>query len=275
MKRSVFFLSDRTGITAEILGHSLLTQFEGIEFEQHNMPFIDNSEKVEKAILQINQAASEDGVRPLLFCTLLNDEIREEIGQRCEGLLLDFFETFINPLEQELETISAHAIGRSHAIRQYANYKERIEAVNFALKNDDGSAMNDYKGADIILVGVSRSGKTPTCLYLALQYGIRAANYPLTDDDFERSRNLPPMLQNYRDKLFGLTIDPSRLEGVRQERRPDSRYASYGQCQYEIREAESLYRRERVQYLDTSKVSIEEIATTIIDQYGLQRRLYG
>jgi [pyruvate, water dikinase]-phosphate phosphotransferase / [pyruvate, water dikinase] kinase len=273
MKRSVFFLSDRTGITAETLGHSLLTQFEGIQFESINLPFLDTVEKAQRAVVQIDRAADQDGVSPLLFSTLLNDEVREIINGS-KGLMHDFFETFISPLEKELNTVSAHAIGRSHSIGTDSDYKKRIEAVNFALANDDGSTRTNYEDADIILVGVSRSGKTPTCLYLALQYGIRAANYPLTEDD-DLQQGLPPMLVAHKKRLFGLTITPKRLQNIRTERMPDSKYASFNQCRVEVQEVERLYRHERIPFLDTSVVSIEEITTTIIDMFGLERRLYG
>lgn len=273
MKRSVFYLSDRTGITAEMLGHSLLTQFEGVEFEQKILPFIDSVEKAQEAVEQINRAAESDGAPPLVFSTLLNDEIRE-VMLASKGKLIDFFETYINPLEQELGIQSAHAVGRSHGMGVYATYKARIDAVNFALNNDDGMTTRHYPNADVILLGVSRSGKTPTCLYLALQYGILAANYPITEEDLE-SPGLPSLLEPYRKKLYGLSIDPLRLQQIRHERRPDSRYASQKQCRYEVDMVEALFRRENIPFLDTSSVSIEEIATTILHQAGMERRLYG
>lgn len=271
MKRSVFFLSDRTGITAEALGHSLLTQFEEVEFEQTTLPFIDTREKAQQAVERINHAARSDGARPLLFSTLIDPELRELVTAS-EGLMFDFFDTFINPLEIELGAPSSHAVGRSHGIHIYAAYKARIDAVNFALSNDDGVTTREYANADIILVGVSRSGKTPTCLYLALQYGIWAANYPLTEEDLE-SRRLPEVLDPFRARVFGLTIDPQRLQQIRSERRPGSRYASLQQCEFEVKTVETLYRRESIDYLDTSTVSIEEIATTILHKRGLARQL--
>jgi regulator of PEP synthase PpsR (kinase-PPPase family) len=272
-KRSVFFLSDRTGITAETLGHSLLTQFEGIEFRQVNIPFLDSREMALKAVERINLAAELDGEKPIIFSTLLNDELRDIISQS-EGQIFDFFETFINPLESVLNTPSAHAVGRSHGIKGYDTYKTRIDAVNFALRNDDGTTTRHYPDADIILIGVSRSGKTPTCLYLALQYGIHAANYPLTEEDLDVAR-LPEALTPFRGKLFGLTIDAERLHQIRNERRKDSRYASREQCQHEVKTVEQLYRKEQIPFLDTSNVSIEEIATIILHQTGIERRLYG
>ena len=273
MKRTVFYLSDRTGITAEMLGHSLLTQFDGIEFQQITLPYIDSVDKAEEAVHRINLTAEQDGVRPLLFSTLVNIEVRDIISES-KGLMLDFFDTFINPLEKELHLHSATVIGRSHGIGAYDSYKARIDAVNFALSNDDGATLRNYPAADIILLGVSRTGKTPTCLYLALQYGLLAANYPLNEDDMDTSY-LPVALEPYRNKLFGLSIDPMRLHQIRQERRSDSRYASLQQCQFEVDKVLQIYRREKIPFVDTSSASIEEIATTILHKTGLQRRRHG
>jgi [pyruvate, water dikinase]-phosphate phosphotransferase / [pyruvate, water dikinase] kinase len=273
MKRSVFFLSDRTGITAETLGHSLLTQFEGVTFRKTTLAFLDTVDKAHQAVAKINNAAAQDGAKPLLFSTLLDEEVREIIDTS-DGMLFDFFDAFINPLELELGVHSAHAAGRSHGMGVYSDYKSRIDAVNFAMGSDDGNTLRDYPNAEVILVGVSRSGKTPTSLYLALQYGIRAANYPLIDEDLDSPR-LPDSLRPFRDKLFGLTIAPERLQQIRSERRPDSTYASIQQCRYEVRAAEAMLRAENIPYLDTSAVSIEEIATTMLHQTGLKRRLYG
>lgn len=273
MKRSAFFLSDRTGITAETMGHSLLSQFDSIQFEQTNIPFIDSVEKAAEAVEQINAAAERDGTKPLLFSTLINNEVREVIEQS-QGSMYDLLNTFVHPLEDELGVKSAHVVGRSHCMGGYSTYKARIDALNFSLANDDGNTVRQFPKADIIMLGVSRSGKTPTCLYLALQYGILAANYPLIDDDLESAR-LPKVLEPYRNKLFGLTIAPERLQQIRTERRPDSRYAEYQQCQYEVRAVEKIYRAQQIPYLDTSAVSIEEIATTILQSSGLERRLHG
>ncbi len=231
-------------------------------------------EKAHKAVKEINAAARQDGVSPLLFSTLLNHEIRNIITNNSQGEIFDFFETFISPLETVLKTRSAHAIGRSHGMKGYDSYKTRIDAINFALKNDDGATTRHYPDADIILIGVSRSGKTPTCLYLALQYGILAANYPLTEEDLGQVR-LPTALHAYQDKLFGLTIDANRLHQIRNERRKNSRYASQDQCTHEVQTVEAIYSREHIPSLDTSSVSIEEIATIILHQTGLERRLYG
>jgi len=273
MKRTVFYLSDRTGITSEMLGHSLLTQFEGVDFQQVTLPYIDSVDKAEEAVHRINLAAEQDGVRPLLFSTLVNVEVREIISES-KGMMLDFFDTFIDPLEKELRTHATTVVGRSHGIGAYESYKARIDAVNFALRSDDGSDLRDYPAADIILIGVSRSGKTPTCLYLALQYGLFAANYPITEDDMNSSF-LPVSLEPFRNKLFGLSIDPMRLHQIRQERRSNSRYASLQQCEYEVSKVNEIYRRENIPFIDTSSASIEEIATTVLHKTGLTRYRRG
>lgn len=273
MNRTVFFLSDRTGITAETLAHSLLTQFEGVIWNKVSCPYVDTRAKARAVVAQINAAAERDGARPLLFSTLIDPAIREEIAVT-NGLLIDFFDTFIQPLEAELGMRSTHAAGRSHGLGNYSTYKARIDAVNYALAADDGLNPHIYPQADIVLVGVSRSGKTPSCLYLALQYGIHAANYPLTEEDLAAPQ-LPESLAASRDRLFGLTITADRLYQIRQERKPDSRYASRAQCELEIAQAESLFRHEGIRFIDTSAMSVEEIVTTILHQTGLQRRLYG
>ena len=272
MKRAAFFLSDRTGITAETMGQSLLTQFEPIEFDKTNLPFITTLEKANEAVKQINAAAERYGNKPLLFSTLIDNEVQQVIAQS-SGMLFDMFNTFTPLLEKELGILSAHAVGRTHGMGVYTEYKTRIDALNFSLTNDDGNTLRNFSEADIILIGVSRSGKTPTCLYLALQHGILAANYPLIDDDLETS-HLPKVLEPYRNKLFGLTIAPERLQQIRKERRPDSRYAEYQQCQYEVNAVEKIYRAQQIPFLDTSAVSIEEIATTILQKSELKRKLY-
>lgn len=273
MNRTVFFLSDRTGITAETLGRSLLTQFEKFHFRQINWPFLDTLDKAEEAVRRINRAAYEDGVRPLVFSTLVDPLVRKQI-HKSRALVFDFFDTFTSPLEKELGVTASHVMGRSHGIGNYASYSARIDALNFALSNDDGITTASYPAADVILIGVSRSGKTPTCLYLALQSGILAANYPLADQDFESSK-LPQILEPYRDKLFGLTIDPERLQQIRSERRPDSRYARIEQCAFEVQAVEKIFRQQRIPYLNTSFMSVEEIATTILHEAVLERRLHG
>jgi [pyruvate, water dikinase]-phosphate phosphotransferase / [pyruvate, water dikinase] kinase len=270
-QRTVFFVSDQTGITAETLGRSLLTQFDGLKFRHVTLPFIATGDKAREAVRRINLTAEVEGVRPLVFSTFVQNEIRE-IVRGCNGLCLDFFDAFLGPLERELERASSHTSGRAHGLADDAAYARRIEAVNFTLANDDGVGVQNYGRADLILVGVSRSGKTPTCLYLALQYGVYAANFPLTDEHFEAAA-LPAPVRPYAKKLVGLTIDAKRLEQIRANRRPDSRYASPQQISFELREAEALFKRYAIPYLDTTQASIEEIAMRILDSTGLRDRV--
>lgn len=269
---TAFFVSDRTGITAEMLGHSLLTQFDNLLLHETTLPFIDTLEKARAVVAQINQAGEKDGVRPVIISTLADTTIAAEVGQ-ANALFLDCFQIFIAPLEKELGSRASHAIGRTHNVNDIVNYYRRIESVNYTLSHDDGITVRDLTEADVILVGVSRCGKTPTCLYLAMQFGIRAANYPLIPEDFG-DKHLPKALHALRGRLYGLTINADRLHQIRQERRPNSKYSDYANCEYEIREAEAMMRRESIPFLDATSKSVEELATTILQEAKLTRRIY-
>lgn len=271
MKRTVFYVSDGTAITAETLGHSMLSQFGGIEFEQVTLPYVRSDEETREAVAHINRAGREDGQRAIVFSTLVEDRHRDILA-RCDALVLDMFSAFLGPMEKTLGVPPNHKVGQSHAIRNYEAYRIRIDAVHYALDNDDGARTRHYDRADIIIIGVSRSGKTPTCLYLALQFGLNAANYPLTEDEFDDLR-LPKVLEEHRSKLFGLTIDAERLSAIRGERKAGSRYASMRQCDMEVRALEALYARYGIPWLDATELSIEEISTRLMAQTGLERRL--
>lgn len=271
MKRTAFFISDGTGITSEALGHSLLAQFDSIEFTQITLPYIDSVEKAHRAVERINTTAVEDGVRPLIFDTVVDEEVRSIIANS-HAFKIDVFSSFLKPLEGELKAHSNYSVGKSHGIVERDRYKDRIDSVNFAIDNDDGGRTRQYDNADIILVGVSRCGKTPTCLYMAMQFGIRAANYPLTEEDMEFN-TLPDVLAPYKDKLYGLTIDPFQLAAIRHERRPNSRYASLDQCDFEVREVERLFKKLDINTINTTNFSIEEISTRIMAEAGLERKM--
>lgn len=272
-RRVVLFVSDGTGITVQMLAHSLLTQFEGLEFKEITLPFIDSLEKAESECMpRIREALAEGNGAPIVFSTLVNREARDVI-RRSGALVFDFFETFIDPLEAGLGMKSNHTIGRSHSSADKQDYKNRIEAINFSMAHDDGASHRDLADADVILVGVSRSGKTPTSLYLAMQFGIKAANYPLIPEDFER-RSLPEVLKTYRSKLYGLSIAPERLSEIRQERRPGSEYARLSNCRFEVDQAEGMMRREGIHWINSTTKSIEEIATTVLRDVKLERHVY-
>lgn len=272
-KRSAFFVSDRTAITAQMLGHSLVTQFSDVlNFNEITLPFVDSVEKARAAVEQINREAAQDGTRPLVFSTLVQAELATIINT-ANALILDCFDIFIRPMEKELGVPASHTVGRSHSAIDFVDYHQRMEAVNFALRHDDGASTRELAEADVILIGVSRCGKTPTCLYLAMQFGIRAANYPLVPEDFSSMR-LPAQIRGLRKTLYGVTIAPERLQQIRNERRPGSSYATLSNCAFEVREAEALMRQENIPYLDVTSKSIEELATTILHEAKLTRKIY-
>lgn len=271
--RSVFYVSDGTGITAETFGNSILAQFSA-KPRHVRRPFIDTMDKADKVVGEINATAEAEGKRPIVFITMGRDDVREVItGPRCKGLVMDMFKSFVEPLEQEFGQKSNHRVGRFSDAAKSDEYNERIEAINFSLAHDDGQSAKNLEAADVILVGVSRSGKTPTSLYLALTFGLKTANYPLIPEDFER-RQLPKPLIPWRSKLFGLTIEPQRLSEIRNERKANSKYASLENCRYEVSEGEALMRREGIRWLSTTTKSIEEIATTIMQEVKLERRVF-
>ncbi len=270
-QHTVFFVSDGTGITAETFGHAVLSQFD-MRFRQVRLPFIDTIDKAREAARKINDTFAADGQRPIVFSTLVKPDLSAVI-RTAGGMHMDLIQTFVAPLEQELGVMSTHTIGRSHNIVDSQEYKARIEAINFSLAHDDGQSHKNLSSADVILVGVSRSGKTPTSLYLAMQYGIKAANYPLIPDDFERGR-LPSSLPEFKEKIFGLSITPERLSEIRHERRAGSKYASIENCRYEVNEAELMMKREGIRWLSSTTKSIEEIATTILQEIKPNRREY-
>lgn len=269
MKRDVFVISDGTGITAKNVSQSLLSQFESIEFDIATYPYTDTEKKAKRLIEAIKDCHEKSGEKPIVFATLVNPTIRELL-QQSPCTIYDVFNTFIGPLEKELKTKSTHTVGRSHGLVDTESYKRRIDALNYTLEHDDGIRTRDYGDAQIILVGVSRCGKTPTSLYLAMQFGLLTANYPLTEDDLS-FMHLPKVLEPHRSKLFGLTIQPERLQQIRAERKADSRYASLEQCRLEVSESLSLFKKLNIHYLDTTSHSIEEITTRIMAKLSLKK----
>jgi [pyruvate, water dikinase]-phosphate phosphotransferase / [pyruvate, water dikinase] kinase len=271
--RTVFFVSDGTGITAETFGNSILAQF-AAKPRHVRRPFVDSPEKALSVVDEINRTAVHEGRRPIVFITLVGDEVRNIVtGADCKGLVLDMFRTFVEPLEAEFGIKSNHRVGRFSDATKSEEYNDRIEAINFSLAHDDGQSSANLESADIILVGVSRSGKTPTSLYLAMQHGIKAANYPLIPEDFERGK-LPSSLAPFKAKCFGLTIDPDRLAQIRHERRPGSKYAALANCRYEVGEGERMMKRAGISWLSSTHKSIEEIATTILRDLRPDRLIY-
>ncbi len=269
--RPVFYVSDGTGITAETIGHSLLTQFTGSRFHTDRLPFVDTLDKAREAARRIRAVGEQAGIRPIVVNTCVDGELSSLLAES-GALMLDVFAPFIEPLERELGQTRQSSVGQAHGMVDFEAYHRRINAMNYALTHDDGMRL-DYDEADLILVGVSRAGKTPTCVYLALHHGVRAANYPLTEEDLVVER-LPAKLRAYRGKIFGLTIDPIRLQQIRQERRPNTRYSQLDTCRREVAQAEAMLRREGIEMLSTTHASIEEISSRVLEHLGINREMY-
>lgn len=271
MQRTVFFISDGTAITTETMGHSLLTQFPHVLFRQVRIPFVTDVAKANEAVGKINAALAEDGLSPIVFSSIVDSEIRRVL-RNSGGVTLDLFADFVSRLEIVLGVNRESTVGQAHGVANLERYEDRMEATNYALNHDDGISTS-YEHSDLILVGISRSGKTPTCLYMALHFGVKAANYPLTESDLEAQR-LPAYLRDKKARVIGLMIDADRLAQIRETRRPGSRYASVKQCHWEVDAAESLLRAAGVPIFNTTHSSIEEIASRVLEQLGLQREMF-
>ncbi len=267
MKRRILFISDGTGITAETLGHSLMTQFPGVQFEQKRYAFIDTLDKARDLCASLREFPEDT----LILLTVADEQIRKLLLE-LPGQVLDIFTFAISWMSRALGQAPEQHVGHAHGLVDPKAYQQRIDAVNYALRFDDGLG-RDYGESDVILVGVSRSGKTPTCLYLALHYGVKAANYPLTENDFDQA-GLPTMLAAWKSKLFGLSIDPFRLHQIRQARRPGSRYAALDVCRREVAFGERLFQRHGIPFLNTTETSIEEISAKVLAMLQLEKRLY-
>ena len=259
----VFFLSDSTGISAETMGNALLLQFPELRFERRLIPFIASVEEARK-VVEILDAAAAGPVTPLAFSTTALTEIREELHKSvCP--LIDFFELHMERVEATLGVPGLRVAARLHGMGDVQRYNQRMAAVEYAIEHDDGQSMRALDKADVILLGPSRCGKTPTTMYLALQHGVFVANYPLVEEDFETG-DLPRPVSALRDHCFGLTTTPARLSEVRQQRRPNSRYASLEQSTFELRRAEALYRTHRIPVVNSATRSVEEMSTVILQQ---------
>ncbi|MEE9444122.1 MAG: pyruvate, water dikinase regulatory protein [Cocleimonas sp.] len=261
-KRTVFFISESTGITAETLGMSLLSQFPHVEFTQIQRPFVDNEDTAKKLVGEINQVAAEESFRPLAFATMPEEKINQ-ILQQANCHYYEVFESFLDKIGHDLKTKPVLESGLSHGLVNEKTYDARIDALNFTLKHDDAMVLKTLGDADVIIVGVSRSGKTPTSLYLALKFGIKAANYPITEDDFEQNA-LPDVLLENRDKLFATSIKAKRLHQIREKRMPNSSYSALETCKSEIKQAHALYEKYGLTPMDVTTQSIEELAAQIV-----------
>ena len=260
--RTVFFVSESTGITSETMGHSLLSQFPHIDFTYIQRPYVDTVEKAEKLVEEISQVCQNLGFRPLVFATMPDLAINKLL-ESADCYYYEIFENFIDKIGHDLHTKPTRESGLSHGLVNEKTYDLRIDALNFTLKHDDAMVLKTLGDADVIIVGVSRSGKTPTSLYLALKYGIKAANYPITDSDFEKHA-LPDVLLENREKLFATTIEATRLREIREKRRAGSQYAAIQTCKSELKKAQQLYDKYGLVPMDVTHQSIEELSAQIV-----------
>ena len=270
-QRTVFFVSESTGITAETMGHSLLSQFPHLEFTYLQRPYVDSERKAKKLVNEISEVSKEQGFKPLVFATMPETKVND-ILEKADCHYYEVFENFLDKIGHDLHTKPQRESGLSHGLINEKIYDARIDALNFTLKHDDAMVLKTVDQADVIIVGVSRSGKTPTSLYLALKFGIKVANYPITEDDFDRNA-LPQVLIENRDKLFATTIKAKRLRDIREKRMPGSDYASLENCKSEIDKATLLYKKYKLTPMDVTKRSIEEIAAQIIKTYKTHTKI--
>jgi len=265
MQRTVLFVSESTGITAETLGQSLLSQFtDRVTFKRLHEPYINSVEKAHRLVEKLRELQEREGQRPLVIATLADRRV-SAILRQAPCFFLEVFDILLAPLSEELGVSPSGKSGLSHAIGNDKDYERRIAVIHYTMANDDGMRLDKLGEADLVLVGVSRSGKTPTCLYLAMHYGVRAANYPITAEDFERGE-LPRAVLAHREKLIALTIDPERLHFIREERRPGSRYAQLANCRKEVQQAAEMFRRLGLRVVDATNHSIEEIGSEIFKE---------
>ena len=267
-QRTVFFVSESTGITAETLGHSLLSQFPHIDFTYLQRPFIDSEKKALALVNEINLISKEKHFKPLVFATMPEFKINN-ILQQSDCYYYEVFESILDKIGKDLHTEPTRESGMSHGLINEKIYDARIDALNFTLKHDDAMVLKTLGESDVIIVGVSRSGKTPTSLYLALKFGIKAANYPITDDDFDKNE-LPQILLNNQHKLFATSIKAKRLHQIREKRRPNSQYSSLETCKSEIKKAQFLYDKYGLHPMDVTSQSIEELAAQIVRKLNLK-----
>jgi regulator of PEP synthase PpsR (kinase-PPPase family) len=258
----VFFLSDSTGISAETMGNAMLIQFPDLRFERTLIPFISSVEDAQRVVAQLDATLESSPRPPLVFATAASDEVRLELLRtRCP--IIDFFGLHMERVEAILDAHGVHAAARLHGVGDIKRYNSRMQAVEYTIEHDDGQSVRSLEKADVILLAPSRCGKTPTAMYLALQHGLFVANYPIVPEDLE-SNELPSPVRSLRDRCFGLTTTPQRLSAVRQERRPDSRYASLDQCTYELRRTEAIFQLYDLPVVDSSTRSVEEISTVVL-----------
>jgi regulator of PEP synthase PpsR (kinase-PPPase family) len=265
VSRTVFYISDRTGLSSEHYGKTLLAQFPQQDYQSITIPFVDNRDKASIASKTIKNAYRISGKQPIVFSTLVEEDA-QRIIKSTDACIINLFNAFLGPLEQAFGEDSSHLQGKyqgSKGISGNANYQKRLDAIDYSLSHDDGVRYDQYDEADVILVGVSRSGKTPTSLYLAMNFSLKVSNYPLTEEDLDKNK-LPDYLLKHKKKLVALTIKVVPLSKIRRARRPNSAYSSLAVCEREVRISEIMFEHAKIPVFETTDTSIEEIASDVI-----------
>lgn len=263
--RDVYYLSGSTGILAKDMGKALLCQFPEIHFKEELIPFIHTEVEAQKAIEKIR--AQSTGETPLVLSTLLSKELNAVFNSP-DIEFLNIFDQFLVQFENFLQKKALWASGAS----RYPNDRtmiRRVEAIHYCIDHDDGNSTKDYDKAEIILIGVSRSCKTPVSVFLATQMGIKTANYPLIRDGTD-SFKLPPYLVRNKKKIVALSTSPQLLHQYREHRYADSKYAKLSTCRDELNKANMLYMDHRIPIVMSDGKSIEETATQVTQQLNLK-----
>ena len=257
---NLHLVSDSTGETVNTIARACIVQFEGVEVEEHIWPMVRTKKQLEDICAEIE---AEPG---LVMFTLLDGALRNQLQSFCRGVripCISVLDPFIAAFGSYLGVESRGLPGRQHAMD--SEYFDRIDAMNFVMHHDDGQAVGNLKEAQVILVGVSRTSKTPTCVYLANR-GIKAANVPIVPN-----APLPEALTNAKHALVvGLTEDPVRLVQVRRNRlrmsqdEPDTEYTSLESVKAEVAAARRLFNKHGWPVIDVTRRSIEETAAAVL-----------
>lgn len=267
--KDVYFLSGSTGILAEDLGKALLCQFPEISFNEEKIPFIRTEEDAWKAREHILKRSS--GRHPLVFSTIMNPEL---IGI-LDAPEIEFFnicDTYLNRLAELLEAEPLRESGFSRHLDDTTMAK-RVSAIQYCIAHDDGSLTRDYDEAEVILLGVSRSGKTPVSVYLATQMGIKTANYPLVCEDLNAYR-LPMDIIRNKKRVVGLSTTPEILHHIREKRYKDSSYAKLATCVKELSQAHQIFLNYQIPVIMSDGRSIEETATQVAQTLAVNRTVH-
>lgn len=260
-KFHLHLLSDSTGETLDAVAKAALAQFKGADPVKHLWPMVRNARQMERILEEVEKKPG------LVMFTLVNEDIRDVLVKGCARLNMPYIpvmDAVMTALGKFLGEKAEAKPGRQHVLNQ--EYFQRIDAMHYTMAHDDGQAPRNLTEADVILLGVSRTSKTPTCIYLANR-GIKAANIPVVPNC-----PLPEELFNLKDKLIvGLFTSPDRLIQIRKNRllsmksEPNTDYVDIDAVTQEVQAARRLYAQNNWPVIDVTRRSIEETAAAIIN----------